>query len=83
MLGNVLGNRELRCDASQLYTVQPLAGQRCDAYLADYVSSVGGYVSNPSATSNCGFCTYSNGNEYLQTAGLSYGDRWPGSSACA
>jgi ATP-binding cassette, subfamily G (WHITE), member 2, SNQ2 len=38
--------------------------------------SGGGYLTNPTATSLCGYCQISNGDEYLATLDAPYNFRW-------
>jgi ATP-binding cassette subfamily G (WHITE) protein 2 (SNQ2) len=35
-----------------------------------------GDLYNPQATSNCQYCRYSTGDEYLKTLDISWNDRW-------
>ncbi|KAJ7471522.1 pleiotropic drug resistance ABC transporter [Mycena galericulata] len=57
LLGQALGGRSITCSSVELVTMTPLSGQTCGEYLAKYISSAGGYVANPNATSGCQFCS--------------------------
>ena len=52
------------CKAAEFAKFPPAAGQTCGEYLEPFLSMLGqGYVEDPSATDQCSFCTYSNGNQ--------------------
>lgn len=52
------------CSAVEFATFPPPSGQTCQEYLSPFLSYLGqGYIDNPSATDECRFCTYSNGNQ--------------------
>ncbi|KAK5551707.1 Multidrug resistance protein [Exophiala xenobiotica] len=44
--------------------------------MADYISRAGGYLLDPSATSDCKFCKIKDTNVYLAGIGAHYEDRW-------
>ena len=72
-----LGGQEINCSDIEYTYVDPPSGQTCSQYLAMYISTNGGYVSNPSATSQCQFCRYRTANEYLSSNfNIQYSHHW-------
>lgn len=56
--------------------MQPPAGSTCGTYLSPYASLSGGSINNPSATSNCEFCSLTNADQFLASVSISYSTRW-------
>ncbi|CAI7581737.1 unnamed protein product [Penicillium discolor] len=76
MAGTQLHNRQVVCSTSELSIFNPPSGQTCGDYLMKYVTAAGGQLLNPEATSDCNYCSLQVADQYLSTAGISYGDRW-------
>ncbi|VEU23683.1 DEKNAAC104927 [Brettanomyces naardenensis] len=76
LVGTSLHNRVVRCSAQEMNYLDPPSGETCGSYLEDYFQTHDGYVANPNATSQCGICQYSNGDEYLATVGMSDSHKW-------
>jgi ATP-binding cassette subfamily G (WHITE) protein 2 (SNQ2) len=81
-LGPVLGGKDIRCSANEFQTINPPAGQSCQAYLGAFSTSLesltsfsneqngrGYFVQNDNGS--CSFCQYRNGDEYLSDIGFS------------
>lgn len=66
----------ITCTQEQLTRFQPPPGSTCAAYAADFLRTATGYLDNPSATADCGYCQYSTGADYVSNLGYEYGDRW-------
>ncbi|KZP09293.1 hypothetical protein FIBSPDRAFT_938543 [Athelia psychrophila] len=75
-LGSTLHGLKVECKSIDLAVFNPPSGQTCVEYAGDWVASSGGYLANPNATSDCGFCQYSNGDQYLEGLDIRYEDRW-------
>ncbi|KAG9882692.1 hypothetical protein KCU94_g19185, partial [Aureobasidium melanogenum] len=75
-VSNLLKPVPVNCSANDLARFDPPAGQTCAAYAADYLSRSTGYLVNPDATENCGYCPYSTGSEYAATMDYYYSQRW-------
>jgi ATP-binding cassette subfamily G (WHITE) protein 2 (SNQ2) len=73
---------QVQCRDSDLTIFDPRPGQTCAEYAADFLSTATGYLSNPSATSNCGYCVYSTGDDYAATMDYSYDKRWRDLGLC-
>ncbi|KAH9045960.1 ABC-2 type transporter-domain-containing protein [Lactarius hengduanensis] len=67
LLGQALGHSTITCSAIEYVTVTPPSGQTCQQYLNEFISTTGGYLTNPSATDNCQFCSYRTTDEFLQS----------------
>lgn len=76
LVGSFLHGRSVTCNSKELSYLDPPSGQTCGEYLQDFVSFAGGYVANPGATTDCGYCPYSNADSYLLTLGIKYSYIW-------
>lgn len=76
LLVSAIGNgKEIVCRESEFAVIQPTDEQSCEAFLEPFLSSAGGYVNNPDATSDCQYCQYRTGDEYLKTVEFSWSNR--------
>lgn len=75
-MGIVLHDRPVECSDEELNIFEPLEGKTCQEFAGPFIKQMGGYIKNKSATSNCQFCQYSVGDEYLATIGVKYAYRW-------
>ncbi|KAJ8097450.1 ABC-2 type transporter-domain-containing protein [Lipomyces tetrasporus] len=65
------------CDEAELATFTPPSNMTCDEFAGYWVENHSvGMLLNPDATSNCQFCQYTVGDDYLNQIGFSYGTRW-------
>lgn len=76
MLTSGLANSAVVCSSRELLVFEPTDGQTCKEYMASYISSAGGYLTNPLATSACEFCSMSSTNTYLESVNAIYSERW-------
>ena len=76
MLSTGLANNAVRCSSIELTTFNPPPQRTCGEYMSTYINTTGGYLTNPSATSNCEFCSASGTNAYLRLLNSSYDTRW-------
>ncbi|KAK4696934.1 ATP-binding cassette, subfamily G (WHITE), member 2, PDR, partial [Lecanoromycetidae sp. Uapishka_2] len=76
MLSTGLANNAITCSSIELVTFNPTPGQTCGHYMADYISTAGGYLTNAAATANCQFCSASSTNVYLEELSSQYSTRW-------
>jgi hypothetical protein len=53
-----------------------VTGQTCGAYAASFLATAAGYLTNPDATSTCGYCANSWGSDYVGSLGYKYSERW-------
>ncbi|KDQ56593.1 hypothetical protein JAAARDRAFT_58879 [Jaapia argillacea MUCL 33604] len=68
VLGQALGNTQITCSPIEYVTLQPPSPQTCGAYLERYITSMGGYLTNPNATSDCQFCSARTADQFLKGA---------------
>ena len=67
----------IRCDPDEAAMFNPPPDMTCGQYAQPYVDSVGrGYLTNPGATSGCGYCQYASGVEYMQSLNVKPSDKW-------
>ena len=59
----VLTGLQVECQESELTRFQPAPGSTCGQYAQDWLASSQGYLSNPNATSDCGYCQYAFGQD--------------------
>lgn len=63
-------NIPVTCSESEYARFPPPSGQTCGQYLEPYLAQAPGYVLDPSSTTECAYCQYSNGNDYLANVNL-------------
>ncbi|KAL2022942.1 hypothetical protein VTK56DRAFT_4157 [Thermocarpiscus australiensis] len=77
VLGSTLAGQPVRCAANEAAYFNPPAGQTCLDFAGDFVRQAGrGYLMNPNATADCGYCPYANGSEYLAALNISPEHKW-------
>lgn len=69
-------NLKVHCKASEFAIIQPPSGQTCQSYLGPLTKAVGGYINNPLASSNCQYCLYSTGDDYLASIETKFSYLW-------
>lgn len=79
VLSTILPLFPIRCSENELARFSPPSGSTCGDYASEFLDQPGitGYLANPDATSNCGFCEFSSGEEYMGTLNVHLGDKWP------
>lgn len=75
MLGVAVADTLVECSPIEFLQFEPVGGD-CQSYIAPYQQVAGGYLRDPSATSNCEFCPLRDTNTFLTSFGLNYGNRW-------
>ncbi|CAK7892680.1 protein Snq2p [[Candida] anglica] len=76
LVTSFLYGRKVVCSAKELAYFNPPSGKTCQEFAGAFVKQTGGYLTDPSATENCGYCTYSNADTYLKVLGLSHSHIW-------
>lgn len=67
----------VHCGPDEAAVFDPPPGMTCGQYAQPYVDAVGsGYVTEPAATSRCGYCQYASGIEYMASLNVRPGDKW-------
>ncbi|KAJ5679477.1 hypothetical protein N7462_007721 [Penicillium macrosclerotiorum] len=75
-VSNVLHGVQAHCKESDLTIFNPPANSTCYEYAASFLSQDPGYLTNPNATSSCGYCKFSYGDDYAATLDYYQKDRW-------
>ncbi|KAJ5319606.1 CDR ABC transporter [Penicillium brevicompactum] len=71
-----LHNRNVECNAAEMSIFDPPSGQTCGQYMAKYLETASGKLSNWNATSNCEYCSISSADQYLAARQIHWDDRW-------
>ncbi|KAL6918761.1 hypothetical protein FSHL1_002757 [Fusarium sambucinum] len=73
----ILPRIAVQCADSELIRFNAPSNSTCGAYAQDWLDTTKGYLANPDATSDCGYCQYASGEEYLSTLQVHASDAWP------
>ena len=76
VLSAILGDFTIECKEGETTLFNPPPGQTCGQYAGDFVRSSIGYITNPDANANCGYCQYRNGEQYLSTINVKPSEKW-------
>ena len=76
VVGVLLHEVPIRCAQAELAIFNPPPGQTCAVYAQSFLNSAVGYLDNPDATTNCGYCQFSVGDDYAATINIFYSTRW-------
>ena len=65
------------CTDAEAAHFDPPPGMSCEGYAGEFVRAAGmGYLTNPGARADCGYCQYGSGVEYMATLNVVPGDKW-------
>ncbi|KAK1758006.1 ABC transporter G family member 19 [Echria macrotheca] len=77
VLSVTLTGQTVECAANEGARFNPPSGQTCLEFAGDFVRQAGrGYLMNPNATEDCGYCPFASGAEYLDSLGIEPGYQW-------
>jgi len=77
LLGQAIGRQEINCSDVEFVQLTPPSGMSCGEYLDPYMSAAGGYVSDPSATGSCNFCSMRTTDQFMFNAfNIRYENHW-------
>ena len=76
VLSTGLAKAKVICADIEILHLSPPTGQTCSQFLKSYVNSAGGYLLNPNSVSDCQYCSLSTTDQFLETVGIRYSDRW-------
>ena len=77
VLAATLSNTPIQCSATEAAYFNPPPGSTCSSYASEFVTNAAqGYLTNPDATANCGYCPYGSGVEYMATINIVPSDKW-------
>lgn len=67
----------VKCGPNEAALFNPPPGQTCLQYAGDFVQRAGqGYLTNPNATSECGYCAFSTGTDFMNALNITADDKW-------
>lgn len=77
-LSTSLGNAPMHCADNEVLSFAAPAGKTCSDYMKDYLSTNPGYLLSldSQANNSCSFCAMGNTNEFLQSLGIQFSNRW-------
>jgi len=69
---------KIQCDSSEATHFNPPPGQTCIQYAGTFVNEIAkaGYLLDENATSDCAYCPYDNGSQYMKNLNVHEGDKW-------
>jgi len=73
---DVLVETRVHCTQEDLQRFQPPTNSTCGQYAATFLETATGYIDNPDATSDCGYCLYNKGADFYNTIPWSADERW-------
>ncbi|KAF2119900.1 pleiotropic drug resistance protein, ABC superfamily [Lophiotrema nucula] len=71
-----LANMPIHCSELEFLHINPPSGQTCGKYLDSFISTAGGSLINPNATSDCLCCPVANATSLLGIYGVEFERRW-------
>lgn len=80
VLSAVLPSVQITCTQQETTQFNPPPGQTCLSYAGTFVNNIAqsGYLVNPHDSSDCQYCPYRNGEEYMRKLNVHPGDKWRG-----
>jgi ABC-type multidrug transport system ATPase subunit len=76
VLAATLDNQSVQCTPAETARFDAPPGQTCGSYAGAFASQSGGYLLNPDAITDCMFCQYSSGDQYLATLNVVPSEKW-------
>lgn len=76
MLSTAVSGTNVVCESVELLHFNPPSNQTCQEYMEAYIQLRGGYVTNPDATANCGFCPMSSTDTFLLGVSSEFSTAW-------
>lgn len=77
VLAATLSGIPVECTTEETGRFDPPPGQTCGSYAGSFAQAAGGYLVDASATSDCQYCQYRSGDQYLASLNISPSDKWP------
>lgn len=76
VLAATLHDIPVRCQRSETAIFNVPSGQTCASYAQDFLSQASGYLLNGNATSDCQYCPYTVGDDYLSSINIKAEHKW-------
>ncbi|KAJ5162495.1 hypothetical protein N7492_007887 [Penicillium capsulatum] len=77
VLSAVLSGTPVICNDDELTWFESPSNMTCEEYARPWLASQTGYLSNAESTKLCGYCQFSQGDDYLSGIGLNGSKAWP------
>lgn len=72
-----VGKHTVTCAPVELVTLNPPSGKTCGAFMQQYMTSIGGYLTNPDDSSDCHFCSIHTTDQFLAgNFNILYSNHW-------
>lgn len=71
-----MDNSPVHCEPSEAAYFNPPPGSSCGTYAQNFLAQAGGYLINPNATAECGYCAYESGEDFMRTLNIEPRDKW-------
>jgi ABC-type multidrug transport system permease subunit len=71
-----LHEMSISCSENEQITMDPPPNSTCGEYLREYLNQHWGELYNPSARTQCQYCSVSNADQFLSNVGISWSNRW-------
>ncbi|KAK7407843.1 hypothetical protein QQX98_010014 [Neonectria punicea] len=71
-----LHGRQITCSDSETSVFDPPRGQSCGEYLADFLQTAPGQLSNPNDTSQCQYCSLTVADQFMAGVQIHWSERW-------
>ena len=66
----------IKCQPDEFAVFNPPANQTCSTWAQDFVNVFGGYLDNPSSSSDCRYCQFAVGDQFFDPLNISFSNRW-------
>lgn len=76
ILAATLTGIPVECTPSEAGHFNPPPGQTCQEYAGQFAQASPGYLLNPMARTDCQYCPYSVGDQYLSTLNIQADEKW-------
>lgn len=76
LLSATLTEQPVECNEEETARFNAPPGQSCGEYAGDFVKAAGGYLLDSSSSTECQYCPYSLGDDYLASINIKASDKW-------
>ncbi|KAK6214927.1 ABC transporter cdr4 [Colletotrichum tabaci] len=76
ILSTGLANSQVTCSSNEYIHFNPPANETCEDYMSNYIGAMGGYLEDPTARTDCSFCSIENTNAFLTSISSNFDNRW-------
>ncbi|KAF9892548.1 hypothetical protein FE257_001657 [Aspergillus nanangensis] len=78
VMSSVFPSVDIECASQEATHFNPPPDQTCGQYAGNFVDNIAGvgYLVNQDATTDCQYCPYKTGSEYMATLNVQDGDKW-------